>query len=119
MTILFKNRHQFYLQAKVDLIEGKLSVTDPAATVRICALVAQSEMGDATGMPCQTESYLLSFFPHVTVKDLESFQASRDEWIAKILQQHQTLKVSALLKLSFGTITNIIVINLEYVFHFG
>nr|CAH0109333.1 unnamed protein product [Daphnia galeata] len=108
LTILFKNRHQFYLQAKVDLIEGKLSVTDPAATVRICALVAQSEMGDATGMPCQTESYLLSFFPHVTVKDLESFQASRDEWIAKILQQHQTLKVSALLKLSFGTITNII-----------
>ncbi|EFX85651.1 hypothetical protein DAPPUDRAFT_313818 [Daphnia pulex] len=85
-------RHQFYLQAKVDLIEGRLSVTDPAATVRICALVAQSEMGDATGMPCQTESYLLSFFPHVTVKDLESFQASRDEWIAKILQQHQTLK---------------------------
>uniref|UniRef100_A0A0P4Z9H4 E3 ubiquitin-protein ligase MYLIP-A n=1 Tax=Daphnia magna TaxID=35525 RepID=A0A0P4Z9H4_9CRUS len=85
-------RHQFYLQAKVDLIEGRLSVADPAPTVRICALVAQSEMGDATGMPCQTESYLLSFFPHVTVQDLESFQASRDEWIARILQQHQTLK---------------------------
>ncbi|XP_057372351.1 E3 ubiquitin-protein ligase MYLIP-like isoform X2 [Daphnia carinata] len=85
-------RHQFYLQAKVDLIEGRLSVADPAPTVRICALVAQSEMGDATGMPCQTESYLLSFFPHVTVRDLESFQASRDEWIARILQQHQTLK---------------------------
>ncbi|KAI9561127.1 hypothetical protein GHT06_012083 [Daphnia sinensis] len=85
-------RHQFYLQAKVDLIEGRLSVADPAPTVRICALVAQSEMGDATGMPCQTENYLLSFFPHVTVRDLESFQASRDEWIARILQQHQTLK---------------------------
>lgn len=85
-----------------------MSVADPAPTVRICALVAQSEMGDATGMPCQTESYLLSFFPHVTVQDLESFQASRDEWIARILQQHQTLKVLVILKVFVEILNKII-----------
>lgn len=69
-------------------------MTDPVSAVRICALIAQSEMGDSTGMPCQTDSYLLSFFPQVTVQEIESFQAVREEWIAQILQQHLTLKVS-------------------------
>lgn len=77
----------------MDLIEGRLSVTDTASAVKICALIAQSDMGDSTGMPCQTESYLLSFFPQATVQDIESFQAVKDEWIVQILQQHMTLKV--------------------------
>ena len=84
------------MQAKVDLIEGRLSVTDTVSSVRICALIAQSEMGDSTGMPCQTESYILGFSPQLTVSDIESFHASRDDWISQVLQQHQTLKVSAL-----------------------
>ncbi len=98
LTFELQNRHQFYLQAKVDLIEGRLSVTDNVSTIRICALIAQSEMGDSTGMPCQTESYILGFSPQLTVSDIESFQANRDEGISQVLQQHQTLKVCAFSK---------------------
>lgn len=45
-------RHQFYLQARVELFEGRFTVVDLPSAVKICALVAQAELGDSTGMSC-------------------------------------------------------------------
>lgn len=39
-------RHQFYLHAKLDLIEGRLVVADQEVARRIIAYIAQAETGD-------------------------------------------------------------------------
>lgn len=77
-------RHQFFIQARMDLAEGRLIVQDGDSEIKICALVAQAELGDANGMPCQFESYLQL--------PLECSRSS-DERRARIFQQHQSLKV--------------------------
>lgn len=65
---------------------------EPDVALKICALAAQAELGDATGMPCQINSYLL--ISPICNKDSE-FDA-KNQWLVKVFQQHQTLKVCLL-----------------------
>lgn len=78
----------------MDLVEGRLNVADAGTAIRICALIAQAELGDATGMPSQTESYVhsLPFDLHCEQRGL--FGMSKDEWIMRTLQHHMDLKVA-------------------------
>lgn len=39
-------RHQFYLHARLDLLEGRLKVNDWGITVKVVALMVQAESGD-------------------------------------------------------------------------
>jgi len=55
---LLNIRHQFFLHARVELLEGHLVVKDLESAVRVCALATQAELGDAAGITTQTDFYL-------------------------------------------------------------
>jgi len=40
------DRHQFYLHARLDLLEGRLKVNDWGVTAKLVALMVQAESGD-------------------------------------------------------------------------
>lgn len=46
MFLFFSCRHQFYLHAKSDLMEGKLKVGQEIEPLKLIALLSQSELGD-------------------------------------------------------------------------
>lgn len=78
------------MQARVDLVDGRLNVTDANTAIKISALIAQAELGDATGMPTQTDTYL-----QCLPSDLfKCFSITKEEWLSKVLQQHMDLKVT-------------------------
>ena len=72
------------------------------SAVKICALVAQAELGDSTGMPCQLDFYLNNCFSHIgdslsdTVLPTATFRVTKNEWVAQVLKQHQSLKVKSI-----------------------
>ncbi|KAK7793034.1 hypothetical protein R5R35_004465 [Gryllus longicercus] len=51
-------RHQFYLNARLDLAEGRLRVTDAEAAAKLVALLVQAEFGDHEQLACANSAYV-------------------------------------------------------------
>lgn len=84
----------------MELFEGRFTVLDLPSAVKICALVAQAELGDSTGMSCQLDFYLNNCFSHIvgslsdeTPLPTATFHITKNEWVAQVLKHHQSLKV--------------------------
>lgn len=99
-------RHQFYLQARVELMNSYLVAQEIKSAIQVCALAAQAELGDASGTLSTTDFYLnclpnlpwssktpdatqCSLLKKDTVKPIDT---TKEEWISAVLQQHLSLK---------------------------
>lgn len=51
-------RHQFYLNARLDLAEGRLRASDSEAAGKLVALLVQAEFGDHDQLVCANSAYL-------------------------------------------------------------
>ena len=101
------SRHQFYLQARVELAKRNLVVRGVASAVQVCALAAQAEFGDANGTSLQSDFYenCLPNLPwNVSEAQRDSskkefpklskpLDTEKEEWISQVLKQHYSLKV--------------------------
>jgi len=99
-------RHQFYLQARVELAKRNLVVRGVASAVQVCALAAQAEFGDANGTSLQSDFYenCLPNLPwNVSEAQRDSskkefpklskpLDTEKEEWISQVLKQHYSLK---------------------------
>ena len=107
LTFTFPCRHQFYLQARVELMNSYLVAQEIKSAIQVCALAAQAELGDASGTLSTTDFYLnclpnlpwssktpdatqCSLLKKDTVKPIDT---TKEDWISAVLQQHLSLKV--------------------------
>lgn len=81
-------RHQFYLHARLDLIEKRLLATDWDSVVRLIALIAQAESGDYDPQHPPTNFYLQS----ATISPCEPVGPKPTGLLQKIINEHKKYK---------------------------
>lgn len=81
MLINEPTRHQFYLHAKLDLIEGRLVVADQEVARRLIAYIAQAETGD-----CDAEDPPLHVYEEC--EKIGPQGEKPEDHIAKIIEYH-------------------------------
>ncbi|XP_024942392.1 E3 ubiquitin-protein ligase MYLIP isoform X3 [Cephus cinctus] len=81
-------RHQFYLHSRLELVEGRLKVSDWSSVARLVALIAQAEGGD----------YDALLPPHALysqccqIQPIEPCEAKPQDFLHRIVQQHKEIK---------------------------
>lgn len=91
MIFIIIYRHQFYLHARLDLLEGRLKVNDWGITAKLVALMVQAESGDFDP--------LASPQPHSLCLE-QGFQLGAGEdskppdFLHRVAVEHKELKVS-------------------------
>lgn len=76
-------RHQFYLHAKLDMLEGRLKVENDTMAVKLIALIAQAENGDLE--PCSPPLCLYSQWCQVLM------EGNTEETLEKVATCHKDI----------------------------
>lgn len=82
-------RHQFYLHARLDLVEGRLLATDWNSAAKIIALIAQAEGGDYD--PIRPPHALYAQYGVISAPEPES---KPQDFLHKVVQEHRDCRVN-------------------------
>lgn len=85
----FDFRHQFYLHSRLELVEGRLKVSDWVSVARLVALIAQADGGDCDTL--QPPHALYSQCCHI--QPAEPYEPKPQDFLHRIVQQHKEIKV--------------------------
>lgn len=77
-------RHQFYLHARMELVEKKLLTNDWAIAAKLIGLIAQAETGDYD--PTRTPHAVYAQFASISAQDQEG---KPQDFLHKVLQEHR------------------------------
>lgn len=81
-------RHQFYLHSRLELVEGRLKVSDWGSVARLVALIAQADVGDYDAI-----SPLHALYSQCCqIQPTEPCDAKPQDLLHRIVQQHKEIK---------------------------
>lgn len=92
----FGYRHQFYLHSRLELVEGRLKVSDWTSVARLIALIAQADAGDYDALSPPHALYSQC----CQIQPTEPCEPKPQDFLHRIVQQHKEIKVRSLLLFS-------------------
>ncbi|XP_031845564.2 E3 ubiquitin-protein ligase defense repressor 1 [Nomia melanderi] len=81
-------RHQFYLHSRLELVEGRLKVSDWGSVARLVALIAQADSGDYDALSPPHALYSQC----CQIQPTEPCEPKPQDFLHRIVQQHKEIK---------------------------